>query len=68
MIAEALSLPAGDLQARGVVIGDGVYDMQIAQEAGMTAIGRLTGDNADELIEAGADHVIRELGELQPLM
>jgi phosphoglycolate phosphatase-like HAD superfamily hydrolase len=68
MIAEALSLPAGDLQARGVFIGDGVYDMQIAQEAGMTAIGRLTGDNADELIEAGADHVIRELGELQPLM
>ena len=68
MICEALSLTAAELSSTGVFIGDGVYDMQIAREAGMLAIGRLTGDNANVLIEAGAHHVIRELGELQALI
>ena len=68
MIAEALSVIPKDLQARGVFIGDGVYDMEVARQAGMTAIGRLTSDNAGVLFAAGAHQVIAGLRELPPLL
>jgi len=51
-----------------VYVGDGEGDMALAKAAGIVAIGRLTGDNEAELGEAGADYVIRELNELEPLL
>jgi phosphoglycolate phosphatase len=64
---KALSLTPDDLRA-SVLTGDGAFDMQVAREAGMTAVGRLTGDNADVLRAAGAHVVIRDLRELPPLI
>jgi phosphoglycolate phosphatase-like HAD superfamily hydrolase len=63
LAAEALSLAPADLQA-SVMTGDGAFDMQVAREAGMTAVGRLTGDNADVLRAAGAHFVVHDLHEL----
>jgi phosphoglycolate phosphatase-like HAD superfamily hydrolase len=68
MIAEALSLTPSELSDAGVFIGDGVYDMQLARAAKMLAVGRLTGDNADVLVQAGAHRVISELHELRSLL
>ena len=68
MIADALSLSPTELSATGVFIGDGVYDMQVARQADMLAVGRLTGDNGAVLKQAGAHHVIASLGELHPFL
>jgi phosphoglycolate phosphatase-like HAD superfamily hydrolase len=67
-IARSLALVEGELQARGVFIGDAVYDMQVARDAGLVAVGRLTGDNAKTLRLAGAQHLIHDLLELQPIL
>ena len=41
-----------------IVIGDAIYDMQMAKSAGATAIGVAWGyAPVSELIEAGADHI-----------
>jgi phosphoglycolate phosphatase-like HAD superfamily hydrolase len=50
------------------LIGDGAYDMQVAREARIHAIGRLTGDNAAQLREAGANVLIKDLTDLLPLL
>ena len=42
--------------------------MQVARNAGLLAIGRLTGANADSLIAAGAEYVIATLTQLEPLL
>ena len=68
LIAEAMAVSSAHLQTTGVFIGDGAYDMEIARTAGMTAIGRLTGDNAGVLLAAGAHHVIADLRELPSLL
>ncbi len=68
LIGEALGLRDGELSAAGMFIGDGVYDMQVARAAGIVAVGRLTGDNGATLREAGADHLIRSLTELEGLV
>lgn len=68
MIARALGLDATELQAGAVFVGDGVYDMQVAREAGIEGIGRLTGENAEALLAAGAAHVIGDLRGLSPLL
>jgi phosphoglycolate phosphatase-like HAD superfamily hydrolase len=68
LIREALGIAEHDLRTQGVFIGDGVYDMQVARAAGLLAVGRLTGDNGETLREAGADHLIRDLGEVRPLL
>ena len=68
LIAEALRITDRELTERGVFVGDGVYDMQIAVEAGMVGVGRLTGENAELLRAAGAHEVIHNLRDLQPLL
>ena len=68
LIAEALATSPAHLRTTGFFIGDGVYDMEIARAAGMTAIGRRTGDNAEVLFRAGAHRVIAGLRELSPLL
>jgi phosphoglycolate phosphatase len=43
-----------------VVIGDAIYDMQMAKSAGASAIGVAWGyASVPELIEAGADYIAR---------
>ncbi|HSL68751.1 MAG TPA: HAD family hydrolase [Longimicrobiales bacterium] len=68
LIREALALHDGDLRQRGVFVGDGVYDMEVARAAGILAVGRLAGDNGSTLREAGADHLISSLSELGPIL
>ncbi|HLF70865.1 MAG TPA: HAD family hydrolase [Dehalococcoidia bacterium] len=59
-----------------VSVGDGVSDMQLAREAGIVAIGRLTApsagsggaDNGAGLRDAGADYVIGDLRELEAIL
>jgi phosphoglycolate phosphatase-like HAD superfamily hydrolase len=65
--AEALSLSPDEFRS-GFLTGDGAFDMQVAREGGMTAVGRLTGDNEAILRAAGAHFVIRDLRELPPIL
>jgi phosphoglycolate phosphatase-like HAD superfamily hydrolase len=68
LIGEALGLRDGELRATGVFVGDGVYDMQVARAAGILAVGRLTGENHATLREAGANHLIGSLAELESIL
>ncbi len=68
LIAKALALRDGDLQSRGVFVGDAVFDMQVARDAGVFAVGRVTGDNGDTLRQAGAQHLIHDLREMHALL
>jgi len=66
--AERLGVLPEVLAATGVFVGDLPGDMQLARKAGLLAIGRLTGANADSLMAAGAQHAITDLTELEPLL
>jgi phosphoglycolate phosphatase-like HAD superfamily hydrolase len=68
IVAKSLALRDGDLQSRGVFIGDAVYDMQVARAAGMLAVARVTDGNADVLRAAGARHLISDLREIEALI
>ena len=65
---ESLGVSEDEFRARSVMVGDGAYDMAIAREAGIIAVGRLAGDNAEALRRAGAQHLIADLTELPPLL
>jgi phosphoglycolate phosphatase len=67
LAAERLGLSAQDFANIGVYVGDLPTDMQLARKAGLLAIGRSTGANAEALTVAGAQHVIGDLTELEPL-
>jgi phosphoglycolate phosphatase-like HAD superfamily hydrolase len=66
--AERLRLPHEEFAASGVFVGDLPSDMRLARKSDLLAIGRLTRGNADRLIGAGAQHVIADLTELEPLL
>ena len=68
LVVKALALCEGELQSRGVFIGDAVYDMQVALEAGIVAVGRVTDGNAETLRRAGAQHLIHDLREMRALL
>jgi phosphoglycolate phosphatase-like HAD superfamily hydrolase len=68
MAAERLGMLPEELAATGVFVGDLPGDMQLARRRGLLAIGRLTGANADSLTTAGAQHLITDLTELEPLL
>jgi phosphoglycolate phosphatase len=68
LFAEALGIAASELPSRAWMVGDGPYDMQVARQAGIRAIGRLTGANAEELRRAGAVAHIRDLSDLLNLL
>jgi phosphoglycolate phosphatase-like HAD superfamily hydrolase len=65
---EALGLSATAFSEASVYVGDTPGDMEVATDAGMVAIGRLTADNEASLRAAGAHYVIHDLTELQPLL
>jgi phosphoglycolate phosphatase len=68
MAREQLGMSEEQFAAAAVYVGDGEGDMALSKAAGIVAIGRLTGDNEEELRQAGADYVIRDLTELEPLL
>lgn len=52
-----------------VVVGDAIFDMQMARSAGATAIGVSWGySNAAELTETGAHHILQDPSGLLPLI
>lgn len=56
---------AGIEAARTVVVGDAVYDMQMAKAAGARAVGVAWGyASVGELVAAGADHILRTPADL----
>ena len=64
MVTECCS-EAGIDAARTVVVGDAIYDMQMAKAAGARAIGVAWGyASVPELAEAGADHILRTPADL----
>ena len=64
MVSECCS-EAGVDAARTVVVGDAIYDMQMAKAAGAKAIGVSWGyASVPELVEAGADHILRTPADL----
>nr|WP_298104875.1 HAD-IA family hydrolase [uncultured Shinella sp.] len=64
MVTECCS-EAGIDAARTVVIGDAIYDMQMAKAAGAKAIGVSWGyASVPELVAAGADHILRTPADL----
>lgn len=64
MVAECCA-ETGIESAQTVVIGDAIYDMQMAKAAGAHAVGVAWGyASVPELLEAGADHILREPAEL----
>jgi phosphoglycolate phosphatase len=67
LAAELLSLSEKDFAAIAVFVGDTPGDMVMAKRAGLLAIGRVS-ENEDELREAGADHLIKDLTEVESLM
>jgi phosphoglycolate phosphatase-like HAD superfamily hydrolase len=68
VFARLLSISVAELCSRAWLIGDGPFDMQVARESGIRAIGRLTGDNRQQLLDAGADVLIKDLSELTHLL
>ncbi|HLF72121.1 MAG TPA: HAD family hydrolase [Dehalococcoidia bacterium] len=68
LFADALGISAEALSGRAWFIGDGPFDMQVAREAGIFALGRLTGDNGQQLRQAGADVLVSDLREVRALL
>ena len=59
MVAECCA-EAGIAARDTIVIGDAVYDMQMAKSAGAAAVGVAWGyASVPELVDAGADHIVR---------
>ena len=62
---EAALLEAGAVPAQAVMIGDTMFDIHMALDAGVRAVGVAWGYHApEELLEAGAEHVAETPGEL----
>jgi phosphoglycolate phosphatase-like HAD superfamily hydrolase len=67
LAAEHLSLTEKDFAAVAVFVGDTPGDMVMAKRAGLLAIGRVS-ENEDELRREGADHLIKDLTEVESLI
>ncbi|WP_439627571.1 HAD-IA family hydrolase [Shinella sp.] len=64
MVTECCS-EAGIDPAATIVVGDAIYDMQMAKAAGAKAVGVAWGyASVPELVEAGADHILRTPADL----
>ena len=66
---EAALFEAGVSPADAVMIGDTTFDIHMARDANVRAIGVAWGYHApDELLEAGAETVARDISELEKLL
>jgi phosphoglycolate phosphatase len=63
IIRHALNLAVHEFQSNAAIIGDAQHDMMVGKQAGILAIGRATGTDAEVLRQAGADLVIADLAE-----
>ena len=61
LIRLALGLSQEEFRRTAALVGDGEFDMRIADDAGLLAIGRRTGANEDALYRAGAAVVVGDL-------
>lgn len=68
IIQRDLFLTPEQFRANSVLIGDSEYDMAIAKRFGLLAIGRITNENGDVLIKAGAGLLIDNLIDLKNLL
>ena len=68
LAAERLGMLPGEFAETAVYVGDLPPDMKLARKVGLLAIGRSAGANAHLLTAAGAQHVIVNLAELEPLL
>ncbi len=68
LMREALSLDEAAFRQRAVFIGDAAHDMRVGRNAGLPAVGRLTGANHAALVDAGATHLISDLREIEALL
>jgi phosphoglycolate phosphatase-like HAD superfamily hydrolase len=66
--AERMGQSTQQFAPTAAYVADLPTDMALARSAGLLAIGRLTGANADALTAAGAHHVVSDLTELEPLL
>ena len=67
MIRRELGLATSEFSSSTAFVGDAEYDMEVAAEAGITPVGRLTNRNrhdGDRLIAAGATILIDKLDQL----
>ncbi|MDX1765558.1 MAG: HAD family hydrolase [Candidatus Saccharimonadales bacterium] len=65
-----LALEKLEVQAKqAVMVGDGIADMQAAKNAGVAAVGITHGfGTKEDLIDAGAVHIVGSLSELRELL
>ncbi len=68
IMQEALNLWSDEFRARSAFVGDGVYDIQVARDAGLPAIARVTDASRETLRRAGADYVIDDLTGLRSVL
>ncbi|HEU0074269.1 MAG TPA: HAD family hydrolase [Dehalococcoidia bacterium] len=68
LLRSGLDLTEADLQARGVFVGDAVFDMQVARDARIVAVGRVSDGNGEAMRRAGAQHLIHDLREMHALL
>ncbi|WP_136657413.1 HAD-IA family hydrolase [Nitratireductor sp. XY-223] len=55
--------------SRTIVVGDAIYDIEMARNAGATAVGVSWGyAEVRQLHEAGAHHIVREPADLMPII
>jgi phosphoglycolate phosphatase-like HAD superfamily hydrolase len=68
IIREHFGLSVDEFKRRGAMIGDTPHDMQLAKSEGLLAIGRRGWCEAVDLLNAGADIVIKSLEDVVALL
>lgn len=68
LLRQELELDPVQFRTNSALVGDGEYDMKIAKEAQILAIGRATSSSSDSLRKAGADFVIKSLDQLVSIL
>lgn len=63
-IQKQFNIPTDFFTANTLMVGDGIHDMEIAQQAKLKAIGIARNGNEQELRNAGASLLIHDLNEL----
>jgi phosphoglycolate phosphatase len=68
LVAEHFDLSLAELSTVAAYVGDLPGDMILARSHGLLGIARAGASNANDLLAAGADHIIENLTELEPLL
>ena len=68
IICEHLAITRSEFTNTSLLIGDAAYDMMFAAAAGLSAVGRVSNDNALELRWSGATFLVNDITELIQLL